>query len=43
MEGAVQSGLEAYTSIERFMFPVLPEGRWYRKIHAKDDTRIGAV
>ena len=43
MEGAVQSGLEAYTSIERFMFPVLPEGRWYRKIHAKDDKRIGAV
>ena len=42
MEGAVQSGQEAFAAIERFMFPVLPEGRWMKKIHAKDDNRLGA-
>jgi len=42
MEGAVQSGYEAFAAIEKFMFPTLPEGRWYKKIHAKDDDRRGA-
>jgi len=42
MEGAVQSGLQAYANIEAFAFPPLKEGRWYRKIDAETDTRRGA-
>lgn len=42
MEGAIQSGYEAALSVEKFMFPPLKEGRWYKRIHAGTDTRPGA-
>jgi len=42
MEGAVQSGLQAFANIEAFAYPPLKEGRWYRKIDAETDTRRGA-